>query len=202
MSNIYDQIDLVLSFIPLVIIGCGLITNTICFFVFRFSDQFKTMSSMVILSFVVILDTLSLFDWNLNHYLQPNFGFSMEYLNLFTCKFVLFIQYFSLQSSAFLLSFVSIDRFVTIRKIPGSIYSRLPFGTVKSAFFWSMGIVLAIFILNMHILILNGYYKDPVIRLRNVTVGNITYTEPYVYQKAKLVCYVYKTGFTVSLRVI
>lgn len=192
MTNIYSQIDSVLSaFVPLTIIALGLIFNTLCFLIFRFTSQFKRMSSMVYLSFVVIVDTLSLFDWNLSHYLKPTFNIHMEYIDVFTCKFFGFHQYYLLQASGFLLSFVSIDRFVSIRKTPGSIYSRLPFGTPKSAFFWSVAIMLILFIMNMHILILSGFYQYPV----ESNNTNLTYpTAP------ELVCNVYPNGFTVNLQ--
>lgn len=143
----------------------------------------------------MIIDTLSLFDWNLNHYLKPVFHLDMEFLNMFTCKVFSFGQYYLLQASGFLLSFVSIDRFVAIRTTPGSIYSKLPFGTNKSALGWSIFWLVVLFIFNGHILILIGYYPDP--ELRNITVAsfNQTYNYSYWYQSSSVVCGAYRTGF-------
>lgn len=193
----YALIILRMSFIPLVIIGLGLVFNTICFLIFRFTPEFRKMSSMVFLSFVCVCDTLSLFNWNIKHYTKPNFGFEIEYVNLFTCKVFTFGQYYLLQASGFLLCFVSIDRFITIRTTPGSFFSKLPFGSVKSAYAWAAGIMTVLFILNSHILILNGYYRDPVNRNRTVTGPNGTYIETYPYVNPKPICYRYRSGFRV-----
>jgi hypothetical protein len=73
---------------------------------------------------------------------------------------MLFIQYTSLQISAWLLCLLTIDRFVTVMGKPGSIYKKLPFSTPKTAFYWSIGIITIFSILNCHELILNGFY-DP-----------------------------------------
>jgi hypothetical protein len=96
---------------------------------------------------------------------------------------------------------MSIDRYVAIRSLPGSFYSKLPFGTPKSALRWSIGIVSFFAILNSHILIFNGYYEDPVLKNRTVltvaengTLSNLT--EEYLYQNPDLFCNLYKNGFT------
>ena len=51
-----------------------------------------------------------------------------------------------------------VDRFISIKSIPGSFYSRLPFGTIKSAYIWCGCITLIMFLFNIHILIFNGNY--------------------------------------------
>jgi hypothetical protein len=201
--NVFDEWDLRLSVIPIITAVVGVVTNTTCFIIFRFHPEFKKMSSMIFLSFLVVADTLSLFDWNLKHYFELNFDIIPELANIFTCKFLSFIQYASLQSSGFLLSFMTIDRFVTIRAIPGSSYNKLPFATTKSAYAWSIGIVCVIAVINSHLLILNGYYEDPVLKNRTVLIINkngslLNTTEEYLYQNPNIVCYLYKDGFTVS----
>jgi hypothetical protein len=70
---------------------------------------------------------------------------------------MVFLQFFSLESSGLLLSFISIDRYFTIISKPGSFVSKLPFGTPRTAFIWSSAITIFIFLLHAHILILNGY---------------------------------------------
>ncbi|RNA17879.1 rhodopsin-like protein [Brachionus plicatilis] len=131
--NSLDLFSNVVSILPLVIIVLGLFGNCTCFLIFRLNRQFSKVPSMVFLSFVAIFDTLSLFEWNLNHFLGPNFGIRLEFQNLFNCKFFVFLQVYSLQVSALLLSIMCIDRYVTISSIPGSIYSRMPFSTVKNS---------------------------------------------------------------------
>jgi hypothetical protein len=70
------------------------------------------------------------------------------------------MQFLSLQSSGFLLTILCIDRYLTVSSTPGSLISRLPFRTVKSAHVWSWIIIGLVFILNSHILILNGTYEE------------------------------------------
>lgn len=166
--NLFGQI---VSYLPLVVIFLAVTGNTASFFIFRFSKEFKNISSMVFMSFVAVFGTTSLFVWNLNHFLKPNFEIQIEYLNDFSCKFFIFLQYLSLQAIGLLLSVMCIDRFVTIMSTPGSIYSRLPFSTVKSSYIWSFSIIIVLILLNFHILIFNGNYKH--IR----STKNITSTE-------------------------
>ncbi|CAF1022932.1 unnamed protein product [Brachionus calyciflorus] len=154
----YDTIEKLISYLPLFTIVLGLFGNTTCFLIFRFSKKFNKIPSTVFLSFVAIFDTLSLFEQNLNHFLYPNFQIELERLNLFSCKFVDFIQLVSLHSTENLLSLMCVDRFISIKSIPGSMYSRLPFGTIKSAYIWCVVITLIMFLFNIHILIFNGNF--------------------------------------------
>ena len=149
-----------ISYLPILLIIIGIISNLSAFLIFR---QMKTISSTVYLSFIVIIDMFTLFTWNLNIFLIPTFNFRIEDLSLFTCRFFSFIQYFSFESSALLLSIMSIDRYVSIAKMPGSILSKLPLASVKSSFIWSLLIIIFIGIINFPIFILNGYYELPVI---------------------------------------
>ncbi|CAF0980247.1 unnamed protein product [Brachionus calyciflorus] len=164
--------DIIVSYLPLIIIVIGVIGNTSCFYIFRFTKEFKQISSMVFLSFVALTDTASLFVWNLNHYIQPNFNTRIEFLSDFSCKFSIFLQYFSLQATGNLLSIMCVDRFITIMSTPGSIYSRLPFSTVKSSYIWSLIILTILFLLNSHILIFNGNFK-PVKNRVNITTSEL-----------------------------
>ena len=109
----------------------------------------------------------------LNKYLTPNFGIYLEELNIISCKFFSFIQYFSLQSSGFLLTVLCIDRYIKVSSTPGSFISRLPFRTVKSAHVWSWVLIGLVFILNSHIIILNGRYVENKINL-NLTLFNFS----------------------------
>ncbi len=145
---------------------------------------------------------MSLFTWNVDHYYSYyNNGVYYEYTQVWLCRLMVFIQYFSLQTSAWLLAYLCVDRFVTIMATPGSIYTKLPFSTTKTAFISSCCIVLLFAIINLHVLILNGYYDPPV--LINVTVSelvdgkliNITKTE--LYQSPDTHCGNYITGFTI-----
>lgn len=143
------------SYLPLLNIFLGLLGNTTCLIIFRLSKTFKKNSIMVYLSFVAVFNTISLFEWNLNHFLKPNFSIRLEDLNNLNCKLVNFIQIFSLQTSSFLLSMMTIDRYIYVCSTPGSFLKRLPFSSVKCAFNWSIIITIFFCLANIHILILN-----------------------------------------------
>ena len=187
-----EVIEFIGSCIPLVIIVIGLIGNTISFFVFTFDEKMKTINSMIYLSFISITDTLSLFVWNLNHFLFPHFKIQIEFLSLFNCKLFVFLQYFSLQCSGLLLSMLTIDRYFTVATLPGNFISKLPFRTRRNSFIWSLIITFSIFILNIHITILNG------VTLEN----NVSRFDMYLFNTSMMfnnyfVCYLYPTTFKV-----
>lgn len=179
---------IVLTHFPLVIIVIGVVCNFASFTIFRFHREFKTMSSMVYLSFVAITDTLSLFGWNLDHYLRHNHNIIIDRIDKTTCRISSFNQYFSLQASALLLSVLCIDRYVSVASYPGSFYSRLPFRTVRSAFLWSIFIILFTALLNVHILLFAGVYIDR--HVRNSLNNQIEI-------KKVLECYCYENGFKI-----
>jgi hypothetical protein len=147
-----DLFAIVISYIALIIIVLALVGNSTSFIIFRFNKNMKVIPSMIILSFVCITDTFSLFTWNLNHYLDPNFNFSIEKLSKYNCKFFTFIQYTSLESSGLLLSLVCVDRYFTIVCTPASFFRKLPFGTPKTAFISSCLIILFTCSINSYLL--------------------------------------------------
>ena len=179
----------IISYFPLVIIFIGIIGNSASFLIFRFEKELRAMSSMVYLSFCCITDTLSLFTWNLNHFLLPNFDLAMEDFNIHTCRFFQFLQYFTLQSSALLLGFVSIDRYFTVISKPGSFVSKLPFGTTKSAFIISSLITITIGSLNSFML-----FTDRLEINQNDT--NIVSNKNYKFS-LKHDCYILANGYRI-----
>ena len=162
----------IISIIPLIIIFIGVTGNLTSFLIFRLEKELRQMSSMVYLSFCCITDTLSLFTWNLNHFLRPNFNFGTDELGIHYCRFFQFIQYFSLQSSALILAAVCVDRYFSVISTPGSFISKLPFGTVKSATIISSIIVTIIALSNSFIL-----FTDRLEIYQNETIiyNNLTY---------------------------
>lgn len=147
ISTILELLN-ILTFLPLLIIINGLISNSISFFIFKFNKEVNKMPNMVVYSFICITDTLSLFIWNFNNFLTPHYGIVIENINIYSCRIFLFLQYFSLQSSELLVTYTTIDRYIKVTSAPGSMMSRLPFGTVKAARNWSLIILGIVAILN------------------------------------------------------
>ena len=108
----FDALDTINIYIPLFIITVGFIGNTASLIIFRIEPDLRKMSSMVFLSFCCVTDSLSLITWNMNHFLKPIYAIELEFINIHTCKFFQFSQYFSLQASAILLAFVCVDRYL------------------------------------------------------------------------------------------
>lgn len=159
------------AYISLLNIIFGVIGNVVCFLVFVLSRDLRNMSFIVYLTYCSLANIASLFEWNFNHYLWPIHRITLEKISLASCRLVIFMQYFSQQCSAYFLSLMCIDRYVSVIAMPGSLAARLPFSTPRTAHFWSLLIIVVLFGVNSHILILNGYYEPP--ELRNITTLNI-----------------------------
>lgn len=170
----FKRLEKIVSYFALVIILIGMTGNITTFLIFRLNKEMKRMPSMVYLSFICITDTLALFTWNLDHFLKPNYSFSIESLSIYTCKIFSFIQYFSLESSSWLLTWVAIDRYITILSLPGSLAHRLPFGTVKSSTIWSSIIVAFFALLNSFLLFHDRKRTYETVELENRTEINKT----------------------------
>ena len=66
---------------------------------------------------MAIFDILMLYGWNLDHYLEPTYGFKIQTLNVSSCRFLSFLNYFAAQSSAWLRVFVSLDQYIVSSRL-------------------------------------------------------------------------------------
>jgi len=87
-------------------------------------------------------------------------------------------------------------RYFTVIAIPGSFASKLPFRTKKSAFFWSLGIISCVAIMNIHLLVLAREYELDV--TEDVTFKNATFNITIYEFTNTLLCYSYQTGYQIS----
>ena len=188
-----DELTLIIAYISLINIIIGVTGNVISFIVFVTCQELRKMSHIVYLTYCSVMNVLSLFNWNLNHFLTPIYGIAIESIDLASCRIFSFLQYFSLESSAYLLSFMCIDRFVSVVSVPGSFASRLPFSTARSAHLWSLLIMIILFGIHSHLLILNGYFDPP--QLINLTI-NENFSISVLYQNPDFHCYSYSPTFT------
>lgn len=180
-SGIPPQLAIFIASLNVIILGLGVVGNATSFLVFRFHHSFKTMPSMVFLSFVAVTDTCALFEWNLSHFVDVVFQTDLQLIT--GCRFFYFAQYSSFQSSGLLLSAMCIDRYVTVMALPGSFLHRLPFRTAKTAFVWSSAIVSFCVLLNFHLLFTDGYYEK---------ISNAS-------NQTHLVCYKFFTGLEIAV---
>ena len=156
-----NSFSIATSYFGIIIIGLGLVFNTLTFLIFRLDKELKKMPSIVILSFVCVTDTLSLFTWNLNHFLIK-YNIQIEGVSILSCKIFSFMQYTSLEISGLLLSLCTIDRYFTIASKPGSLFSKLPFGTFRTSLIWSISVISFICLLNSYLL-----FSDRLIKYDN-----------------------------------
>ena len=203
MDQSLEAMKLIVAYTPFLIIALGVTSNPTTLFFIVTNKPLRKMSSMVILGFISIIDTLSLFTWNINHFYKYHFKINYYYLNIYLCRIMTFIQFFSLQSSGFLLILLTVDRYVAIASTPGSFYAKLPLSTPKSAAIWSFILILIVFLLNSHILILNGYFSTP-IYTNNTNIKELNGTLISINEMALAKsntasnlynCNKYKTGF-------
>lgn len=87
-------------------------------------------------------------------------------------------------------------RYFTVITIPGSFVSKLPFRTMKSALIWSIIIVTAVIIMNIHILVLSRKYEIDATEI--VLFKNETFNLTKIEYSSFLLCYEYKTGYEIA----
>jgi hypothetical protein len=181
-ESLFQSVRKIISYMALLNIVLALLGNTSSLLIFRLNKELKTMPSIAILSFVCISDTLSLLTWNLDEFTFPHFNFDIEYLSIYTCKIFQPLQYISMQSSAFLLSFCCIDRYFAVISKPGSFAAtKLPLGSVRWSVVWSVCIILFITLANSFLFL--GDRK----KIINATIDS------YVN------CYEYENGFRIGI---
>lgn len=73
---------------------------------------------------IAIFDILILFGWNLQHYLDGVYGFTLERYSVVSCKFFLFFGYFTVQATAWLRVFVCIDRYLSLSRLHKTCFSH------------------------------------------------------------------------------
>jgi hypothetical protein len=108
----YEIAELIVSdVIPIILIVIGTSGNLLSTFILLKKENRHT-STNVYLIFLCIMDTLSLYQWNLSYVLYTFTGGKLQITNqsLFLCKFGEFLSFYTLHTSAMFLTFVSLDR--------------------------------------------------------------------------------------------
>ena len=72
-------------------------------FMFYVCMRIKQNSIFVLFRYMAFFDTLALYYWNLHTFTLPVLGFDLNSYSVITCKYGSWIQYSSLQSSAWIL---------------------------------------------------------------------------------------------------
>ena len=139
----------------LMIVGTSLNILTFLIFCrakFRNADERPTIHYM---RAIAIVDILMLYGWNLDHYLANIYGFYIGGLSIGACKFIIFLNYFAPQVSAWLRVFICLDRYLSLSKLHRTWFSRS-----KSALIIIAAIMIFFFLFNGHIFILACHYDS------------------------------------------
>lgn len=96
----------------LIILGTigNLLTIYICL-----RRRLRSYTTFIFISFMCFCDSISLYVWCLDHFLEPYFGLTIEQISPISCRIGYFVQFFSLQSSSWLLVMSSLDRYLSVR---------------------------------------------------------------------------------------
>ncbi|CAF2040880.1 unnamed protein product [Rotaria magnacalcarata] len=113
----YETAELIVSgIIPIVLIVIGTIGNFTCIAILL-NKQNREVSTNIYLMFLCLMDTISLYQWNLNHvfYTMSNGKRKVFGRSIILCKLGQFFGFYTLHTSAMFLTFVQLDRAFLLR---------------------------------------------------------------------------------------
>lgn len=113
----YQVAELIIAgIIPTILLIGGTIGNLLSIFVLLRKEN-RNSSTNIYLVFLCLMDTLSLYQWNLNYIVYEFTGGQNQILSysLFLCKSGLFLSFYTLHASAIFLTFVELDRACLLR---------------------------------------------------------------------------------------
>jgi len=99
-ASIFNQINAIISILLLII---GTLGNTFCIITICFNKKLLKIPTFIFYLFMLVMDIACLYVWNLSHFLETFFGFILEDLGTKWCMGASFVQFVSLESSAWLL---------------------------------------------------------------------------------------------------
>jgi hypothetical protein len=102
MNTAIQILNVLISSYSIIIAVLGTAGNILCF-VICMRKTLREIPTFIFMSFLVLSDTLSLYSWNLNNFFITFYGLSIGDFNDASCKLTSFMQFFSNQTSAYLL---------------------------------------------------------------------------------------------------
>ena len=114
MSQVFDILYSIVSCYPVILIIFGTVANSLSFYICV--KLAKSNNTFVFLAITAIVDTFTLFVWNLNHFIGLFFNLSTLSGSVWNCKFGEFVQYTSLQISSWILVCIFLIKIINISK--------------------------------------------------------------------------------------
>ena len=144
------------TYYPLVLVILGTLLNTLTLIVLCRSTfrNTRTRPTIHYMRTIAIFDILMLYGWNLDHYLTPVHGFTLQRLTIASCRFLSFLNYFTAQSSAWLRVFLCLDRYLSISRIHHTWFNQS-----KSVLIIIGSIMVFFTLLNLHFFFLSCSYR-------------------------------------------
>ncbi|CAF3313652.1 unnamed protein product [Rotaria sp. Silwood2] len=134
----WDTIELIIGgIIPIGLIVIGTLGNILCIGILL-SEAHRQTSTNVYLIFLCLMDTISLYQWNLSRALQvfTNNKQTMWGSSLIMCKLSQFFPYYTLHTSAMFLTLVELDRACLLRRLTTDTVTHI--NVEKELFLWSI----------------------------------------------------------------
>jgi len=150
-------VPVTLAYYPLFLIVSGIILNSLTFIILcrrRFRGT-KKQPTIHYMRTIAVFDVLALFGWNLQHYLVDIHGYSLETKTVSTCKFFSFFGYFTVQTTAWLRVFISLDRYLYLSRL-----NKTWFSHQRNVLLIIMIIIITLIIFNLHLMIF-GCFELP-----------------------------------------
>ena len=117
---------LIVAYYALVLVIVGTCLNLLTFVVMYQSNfrQTRTRTTRQYILAISIFDILTLYGWNLRHYLSGVHGFTLEHESMFLCKYFAFFNYFTAQTSAWLRVLICFDRYLSLSRTELTWFNR------------------------------------------------------------------------------
>ncbi|CAF1049723.1 unnamed protein product [Rotaria sordida] len=165
----YRTITLILLRIyPIVFIFIGTVGNLLSVYVVLRS-KLRRHSTFIYLAFLSIIDLTVLYTFCVNFILHAWFNIDLQEVSLIACKIFSFSIYFFPQTSAWILTAVSIDRVFALNRGIRKTHK------IRSTYFILGIIFLILFLLNIQFLFYNNTYKFLQEKINNNSTTNIIY---------------------------
>ena len=144
------------AYYPLALMIAGTILNSLTFIILCQSSFKNTKKQPTIhyMRTIAIFDILVLYGWNFQHYLSFVYGFTLETYNIPSCKFFLFLGYFTVQTTAWLRVFVCLDRYLSLGYLHKTWFSHS-----KNVLIIITCVVTILALFNLHIMIFGCFYR-------------------------------------------
>ena len=107
-SYTFGVLNKTLGMYALILTIVGTLANAMVFYICS-KKNLRLINTFKFFSIMSVTDTLCLYQWNLKHFVTAFYHFDLNFYNLFWCRFSTFLQYSTLQYSAWILVILKLN---------------------------------------------------------------------------------------------